>query len=200
MSGTEATRTSLIPVRVTCASRCPRSIGLSRSARERKYGANTVGYPGANDDERELLLTWLAFLRESILMKLGDLDEQQARWRPNDRLVPIAGVVFHLTEVEERWIEAAYLGNDYTAKQEDEFTVDNSLTVDDLATSYRQRGLRTELVVRGASDLADRCRRPWALEERLDLRWVLLHLLEETARHAGHADATRELLDGVVGL
>ncbi len=166
-------------------------------------GETTVGkmdYPGANADERELLLSWLAALREAILGKLEDLDDQQARWRPHDRLVPIAGVVFHLTEVEERWIEAAYLGNDYTAKQDDEFAVDSSVTVEELAARYRSRGHRTDVVVRGATNLGDRCRRRWAVEQRLDLRWVLIHLIEETARHAGHVDATREMLDGVVGL
>jgi hypothetical protein len=62
--------------------------------------------------------------------------------------------------------------------------------------AYRVRAARTDEIVRG-TDLLHACHRPG--HPGIDLRWVLLHLIEETARHAGHADATRELLDGKTG-
>ena len=61
--------------------------------------------------------------------------------------------------------------------------------------AYRARGVATEAVVRSRPSLAVPCSR----REGTDLRWVLLHLINETARHAGHADAIRELLDGTTG-
>jgi hypothetical protein len=69
------------------------------------------------------------------------------------------------------------------------------LTVEDAVAAYRQRAGATDAVVRASPSLAVPCQR----EEGADLRWVLLHLINETARHAGHADAVRELLDGVTG-
>jgi hypothetical protein len=68
------------------------------------------------------------------------------------------------------------------------------LTVPSAAARYRARAATTEETTRSL-DLARRC----TDGSGRDLRWVLLHLIEETARHAGHADATRELLDGTTG-
>ena len=61
--------------------------------------------------------------------------------------------------------------------------------------AYRARATATNAAVRAMGSLAEPCQG----EEGTDLRWVLLHLINETARHAGHADATRELLDGTTG-
>ncbi|HUA96421.1 MAG TPA: DUF664 domain-containing protein, partial [Acidimicrobiales bacterium] len=67
--------------------------------------------------------------------------------------------------------------------------------VDAARAAYRQRAVTTNAAVRALPSLDEPCRsRP-----DTDLRWVLLHLINETARHAGHADAVRELLDGAVG-
>lgn len=74
---------------------------------------------------------------------------------PDDRLLPIIGIINHLAHVEWRWIDGRYLCHEFPPKH----------------------------VLLG-------------LEEPLDLRWAVLHLIEETARHAGHADVIRELLDG----
>lgn len=70
----------------------------------------------------------------------------------------------------------------------------SELTVAAAVSAYRTRASLTDQTVRSLP-LHTRC----ALEEGTDLRWVLLHLINETARHAGHADATRELLDGTTG-
>lgn len=70
--------------------------------------------------------------------------------------------------------------------------------VDDAVDRYRAIWARVDAVV-AASSLDDRCRGLDPDEEPANLRWVLMHLLEETARHAGHADVLRELLDGSTG-
>ncbi|MBO0827132.1 MAG: DUF664 domain-containing protein [Streptosporangiales bacterium] len=151
------------------------------------------GFPHGMADERELFLHWLDFLRGAVIRKLDGLDESQARWRPDGRLISVLGVVNHLTHVEWRWIDGGMRGEEVD-RSEAEFTPGDELTVPDAVAAYRERAAKTEAAVREMS-LTDPCRRL----EGTDLRWVLLHLVNETARHAGHADATRELIDGTVG-
>ena len=149
--------------------------------------------PPPTADERELLLAWLGHLRSSILRKLEDLSEEQARWTPEGALISVLGVVNHLTHVEWRWVDGKMLGAE-TSRSEAEFHPDPELTVAEACARYRAREAETERAVRGLA-VTEPCRDG----SGRDLRWVLLHLVEETARHAGHADATRELLDGTTG-
>lgn len=152
-----------------------------------------VTMPLALDDERESYLAWLAYLRAAVLRKLDGLDEAGARWQPGEHLICVLGVVNHLTHVEWRWIDGGF-GGVAVQRDEAEFTPGPERTVAEVAEGYRQRAARTEEAVRSLS-LTDRCQ----LDQSVNLRWVLLHLINETARHAGHADATRELLDGTTG-
>lgn len=151
--------------------------------------------PEPTSNENELLLAYLDAQRDAVLRKLDGLDEEQARWRPDGKLIAIAGIVNHLTHVEWRWTEGAFLGGD-VSRSEEEFVVPPERPLADVVAAYRDRAARTDEIVR-AADLDQLCRGS-AYQEH-SLRWVMLHLIEETARHAGHADATRELLDGVTG-
>lgn len=76
-------------------------------------------------------------------------------------------------------------------RDEAEFTPERDRTVAEVADRYQHRGVLTEETVRSLS-LVEPCQ----LDPSVNLRWVLLHLINETARHAGHVDVTRELLDG----
>ena len=149
--------------------------------------------PPPTSDERELLLGWLGHLRTSILRKLEGLTEEQARWTPDGALIPLLGIVNHLTSVEWRWLDGKMLGAE-TTRSEAEFRPGPELTVADAVVRYGERGEATVRTVRSLP-MTEPCRDG----SGRDLRWVLLHLIEETARHAGHADATRELLDGTTG-
>jgi hypothetical protein len=149
--------------------------------------------PAPTADERELLLGWLGHLRTSIVRKLADLDEEQARWTPDGALIPLLGIAHHLTQVEWRWMDGTMLGAP-TSRSEEEFRPGPELTVADAVARYRERAGRTEQQARSVALTT-----PCTDGSGRDLRWVLLHLIEETARHAGHADATRELLDGTTG-
>ena len=151
------------------------------------------GFPVGTSDERELFLRWLGFLRGAVLRKVEGLTEEQARWTPNGRLISLIGIVNHLTHVESRWIEGAMYGRE-VSRSEEEFRPGTELTVGAAVDAYLERGAATDAAVRSMS-LAQPC----TSGDARDLRWVLLHLINETARHAGHADATRELLDGVTG-
>jgi uncharacterized damage-inducible protein DinB len=152
-----------------------------------------IGFPQGTRDEVELYLRWLAFLRGAVIRKVEGLDDESARWTPDGALLPLIGIVNHLTNVEWRWVDGGMLGADVD-KRADEYTPGPALTVAGALSAYRERAATTEAAVRSLS-LDDPC----AYGVDTDLRWVLLHLINETARHAGHADATRELLDGTVG-
>jgi|SRR5580700_3542816 uncharacterized damage-inducible protein DinB len=149
-------------------------------------------FPEGNTDERELLLSWLGFLRGAVLRKIDGLTEDDSRWTPSGRLISLLGIVNHLTRLEWRWIDGAMRGED-TSRDTAEFYPGPELTVAAAIAAYLDRAVATDAYVR-ATPLDTPCR-----VGNTDLRWVLLHLINETARHAGHADATRELLDGTVG-
>jgi uncharacterized damage-inducible protein DinB len=150
-------------------------------------------FPRGHADERELFLDWLRFLRGVVIRKTEGLSEEQARWTPDGALLPLLGIVNHLTNVERRWIDGAMKGAE-TDRHEEEFTPGSELTIAAAIAAYRDRAAATDEVVRSMP-----LDTPSRQGHDTDLRWVLLHLINETARHAGHADATRELLDGQTG-
>lgn len=150
--------------------------------------------PGTGD-EKLLLGGTLAFLRESIVRKASGIDDEQARWRPDGKLISLVGTVNHLAHVEWRWIDGAFLG-EQVSRDEGEFAADG-VSIADAIESYRERGRKTDAVIAAAASLDESAGSEWGGTR--DLRWILTHLIQETARHAGHADATREMLDGTVG-
>lgn len=156
-----------------------------------------IGFPRGTSDEKDLFLRWLGFLRGAVIRKVEGLSEDDARWTPDGRLISLLGIVNHLTHAEVRWIDGGMLGGtrrEEVTKDSDEYTPGPELTVGAAVDAYRARAAKTDGTVRAMS-LTEPC--VWG--EGTDLRWVLLHLINETARHAGHADATRELLDGTTG-
>jgi uncharacterized damage-inducible protein DinB len=155
-----------------------------------------VDTPVGTLDERELLLRWLGYLRGAVLRDVAGLTDEQARWRPDGRLICLLGIVNHLTHVEWRWIDGGFSGAE-TSRSEEEFAPGPDLTLEAAVRAYVARGESTDATVRSLASLEVPCRR--RADEGTDLRWVLIHLINETARHAGHADAARELLDGTTG-
>jgi len=157
-------------------------------------------------DERELLLRFLHRQREEVVAVAEGLSDEQARWRPDGALLSIVGVINHLTHVEWRWVEGRYLGRPFPERT-NEFNAEG-ISVREVCAAYWSQAQRTDDLVRAAPSLGVAClgqEGDWppahtllGLNEPLDLRWVVLHLIEETAHHAGHADATRELLDGTI--
>ncbi|MGC2191959.1 MAG: DinB family protein [Candidatus Dormiibacterota bacterium] len=153
-----------------------------------------LDFPVGNPDERELLLSWLHFLRGAILRKVQGVSDEAAHWHPDGGLISLLGIINHLTHVEWRWIDGSMLGEE-VSRSEEEFHPGPELTVEAAVAAYRARAEKTDAVVRSTPSLAA----PSNSGKERDLRWVLLHLINETARHAGHADSTRELLDGTTG-
>jgi uncharacterized damage-inducible protein DinB len=155
--------------------------------------ASDTSFPAGTSEEVELYLRWLGYLRGAVLRKIEGLSDADARWTPEGALIPLLGIVNHLTQVEWRWIDGGIRGED-VSRSEQEFRPGPALTVATAVGAYRDRAAATDQAVR-STPLSARC----AWGEDTDLRWVVLHLINETARHAGHADATRELLDGTTG-
>jgi uncharacterized damage-inducible protein DinB len=153
-----------------------------------------IEFPHGHDDQREMLLEWLAYLRGAVLRNAEGLSDELAQERPQGRLISIAGVVNHLTRVEWRWIDGGFRGAE-VQRSEREFIPDADLGT--LIDRYEARASATEQAVRTLTLETRSDPKSWA--DGHDLRWVLIHLINETARHAGHADAVRELLDGRTG-
>jgi hypothetical protein len=155
-------------------------------------------------DEPALLAAWLDWHRETVHHKCAGLAEPDA-WRaplPASPLTSAAGLVQHLTSVESYWFERVVAGLDvplhWTDEDPDlEWRPRPGFGLAEALLAYRRQCVTSRLLVAGL-DPGALCqgRRRGHL---VSVRWVLLHMIEETARHNGHLDAVRELVDGVVG-
>jgi uncharacterized damage-inducible protein DinB len=153
--------------------------------------------------EREGLLAFLEHQRQAVRNATYGLSDDQARLRPTPSELSLGGIVTHLAYGERGWTDRAQgtpLGDtaleDYMAS----FRLPEGTTLAAALREYEQAGERTDATIAGIDDLGQRVplpAAPWFPDpERCTVRWVLLHLIEETARHAGHADVLREALDG----
>ncbi|MFB7778958.1 DinB family protein [Streptomyces bauhiniae] len=154
--------------------------------------------PSLNADEKTTLLTFLDYLRESVLAKAAGVPEPAVRTASVPSGTSLLQLLKHLTAVELNWFVWASTGADRDP-WEDEGTVSADDTASDLADAYRAAIVRANEVALACADLD----RPGARSLREtpppSMRWVLVHMIEETARHAGHADIVREQIDGSTG-
>lgn len=150
--------------------------------------------PKSAGGERETLLMLLQYQRDSVVRKVTGIGDGLARERVVGSETTLLWLLKHLARAETLWVTHRFAGED-TGLVDD--TVGPDDTVAAALASYRHTWERVDKVVAAAS-LNDLCRRP-DTDEAVNLRWVLMHLLEETARHAGHADIIREQLDGQTG-
>ncbi|HEX6327696.1 MAG TPA: DinB family protein [Jiangellaceae bacterium] len=156
-------------------------------------------------DERTQLVGWLDLQRAIVHWKCEGLSEQDAHRAvlPTSPLMTMAGIVSHLRWVEQTWFEVLFLGRPAVGPQFDETVEDADMMVDDvpmqqLLDQYeRQCRISNEIIAQHSLDEAGR--HPDFKSAGATLRWMLIHMVEETARHAGHADIIRELIDGSKG-
>jgi hypothetical protein len=147
--------------------------------------------PRSTAGERETLLALLQFQRESMVRKVEGVSESDARRRLVGSATTLLWLVQHLAHAETLWVVRRFAGDEAGV-------VDSSETVSDAIDAYRATWRRVDAVIaRESFDKA--CCGLAADEPSANLRWVVMHLLEETARHAGHADILRELIDGSTG-
>jgi uncharacterized damage-inducible protein DinB len=148
-------------------------------------------------DEREALLTFLGQQRSALCATAFGLTDEQARRTPAASPLSLGGLIKHAGRTERRWVVAGIAGRplpglwpieDWPA----DFRMTDEETLDSLLSYYAETARLTGQIVADVSDLGQ----PSAVNEEQSVRWVLFHLIQETARHAGHADIIRESLDG----
>jgi uncharacterized damage-inducible protein DinB len=146
--------------------------------------------------EKETLREFLDYLRESVVLKVTGVDDASARRSTLPSGTTLLGLVKHLTEVEIAWFSFAFAGNDRAVPSDE---LDPNDTVESVLSAYQAAVNASNDIVNGCDDLQRLCARALTTPEPLSLRWVLVHMVEETARHAGHADILREQFDGQTG-
>src|SRR6266542_4178562 len=137
------------------------------------------------ESERDVLLFFLNRVRDAVVRASAGLTGEQQRLPGVPSGTNLLGLIRHLTAVEEHWFQRVFLGGDCI--------IDMSMDVPAGAT-------RDEVVAaRPALSAVARIANPGE-DQAVSLRRIMVHMIEETARHAGHADILREQIDGAVGL
>ncbi|MEJ3749476.1 DinB family protein [Actinomycetes bacterium KLBMP 9797] len=145
--------------------------------------------------EVERLRTVLDGLRAGVLKKLAGLSDHDARRSTVDSGTNLAGLVQHLTFVESMWFEEIVAGRK-AARGDRSMRVDPSVSLRTLRAEYRAACAASNEIIAAVGDADAPVIRDGKTS---DLRSVLLAVIEETARHAGHADIIREQIDGRTG-
>lgn len=155
--------------------------------------------PPAGGTERETLLGYLSRQRELVSWKLDGLSDEAARSVATSTGLTIHGLVRHLENVERWWLRDVLLGEqglayDWTDDDEDgDLHVADDVRLLDLLESYRAETVRCDRAIADLDLDAVSARRDRSL------RWIVLHLVEETSRHLGHLDLLCELAGGRLG-
>jgi uncharacterized damage-inducible protein DinB len=161
--------------------------------------------PVKDADERTALLGWYDLQRGIVRLKAEGLTDEQAHRAllPTSPLMTVAGIVSHLAACEDLWFRECFLGERASGRgfgpdagEDDDFRVEG-VTLEQVLADYEAACARTDATV-AAHDLDDTGSTAIHSVGDATLRWMLLHMLEETARHAGHLDLLREQLDGEV--
>jgi uncharacterized damage-inducible protein DinB len=150
-------------------------------------------------DERDALQAFLEHERHVLVVAAYGLTDEQAWSAPTVSSLSIAGLLEHMSSTERTWA-AMVAGEPRAADPEPSLT-----ELDALVAGYERAMSATDAVIDAVDDLDRIVRVPegtrWAPPDiEWSVRWVLLHLIHETARHAGHADIIRESIDGATAL
>ncbi|MGN9907765.1 DinB family protein [Phytohabitans sp. LJ34] len=150
--------------------------------------------PGISADEKTTLVGFLNYLRDAITAKATGVPEPQVRTPGVPSGTSLLGLIKHLTSVERYYFQGADVRN-WAAT----FKPTRKDTVDSVLAGYRQAVAEANAVIESCDDLAQPVPRSVNAKSAPSMRWLLTHMIEETARHAGHADILREQIDGATG-
>jgi uncharacterized damage-inducible protein DinB len=163
--------------------------------------------PAQNAGELEMLAGWLEHHRGILIWKCGGLTAEQLRQRavPPSTL-SLLGLVRHMAEVERGWFQQIFLGEDvpdlYVRSDDDDADFNDVDQADpaEAFSAFERECAASRRAVEEAPGLdalskrpSERTGQPWSL------RWIVTHMIEEYARHNGHADLLRERVDGTTG-
>ncbi|MER7808453.1 DinB family protein [Streptomyces sp900116325] len=156
--------------------------------------------------EREALCSFLDKQRADLLRKVEGVSDKDARMTPTASSLSLMGLLKHSALWERRWFQVIVAGRPLPGEwpeaevqdwQDEDFRVDEQDTVKRWTAFFEEQVAISREIVAGLG-LEAPCRRSDLVDR--NLRWVLLHMIEETARHAGHADIIRESIDGSTGI
>lgn len=151
---------------------------------------------------KDTLLAMLENNRAVMVWKLAGLTREQAIRPVVASGTSLLGMVKHLAYVERWWFDDFFAGNDVEYPWSDgdpdaDFRIEDDETIDSVVALYTESIARSNEITADAEmdDLSVGDRRG----EQYALRWIVAHMIEETARHAGHADIVREVIDETTG-
>jgi hypothetical protein len=153
-----------------------------------------TGPPSPDGDEQSTLLGFLDYVREAVAAKLEGAPEPQVRQAAVPSGTNLLGLVTHLTAVE-RFV---FLGQDATSWPKT-FRPGKDDTIAGVLDRYREAMAEANQRLRACTELAEPAAAAPGRGSSPSMRWALTHMIEETGRHAGHADILRELIDGSTG-
>ena len=165
-------------------------------------GADGRTEPAFTLGERDMLEGWLEFHRDTLRWKVDGLDDDQIRQRSvPPSTMSLLGLVRHMADVERNWFRRVLAGEDAPAifwsdddPDGDFDNVDAAVPADDRAVWEAEVGAARAIAAsRSLDDTGLRRGQPCSL------RWIYVHMIEEYARHNGHADLLRERIDGATG-
>jgi uncharacterized damage-inducible protein DinB len=167
---------------------------------DRRFTGPTTG------DERRILVDVLGAQRTTLQMKCSGLGSQLSLRSVEPSTLSLLGLIRHLADVERRWFRQVLAAQDAPALFSSPALPDGDFdgatgdtrTVTDAWKAWRAEVTFAEQFVTEAADLDVEGEDPW--RGTVSLRWVLIHMIEEYARHNGHADLLRERIDGAVGV
>ena len=162
-------------------------------------------HPPNTGNERAQLDAWLAFYRATLLRKCAGLALEQLTRRPvATSSLSLLGILRHMTFVEQIWFDVRFAGTTVTeyyksaGDRDADFNELDSAPLDEVIANFQTACERADELARG-HELDEQVAEPGKGREKVDLRWIYLHMIEEYARHCGHADILRELIDEETG-
>lgn len=154
------------------------------------------------------MIGFLDYYRELLIDKASGLTDEQLHTRLEPSSLTLGGLLNHMALVEYDWFVGDILGQPlpepwasapWDEDRDWEFSSAHEVPTDELFVRYRRAIERSNEIVAGIDDLGQLAVRSPGEGETWSIRWILVHMIEETARHCGHADLIRESLDGATG-
>lgn len=164
--------------------------------------------PTGAPNERQGLEEFLDYYREVMRRKVIGLDSAALNKTVAASSLTLGGIIKHLSLVEEQWFVEDILGQelsepwasiDWQADRDWDFESASADTPDYLLTLHAEACEQSRQILAGIDDLDTLVARVPSSGDRFNVRWVLIHMIEEYARHVGHADLIRESIDGATG-
>ena len=195
------TRTAWVRARYGCGTLASRPAGAVGRGR---VTSTVREVPFSTATERDALCSFLDQARDALIRKVDGLSDKDARTASTVSSLSLLSLLKHSAIWEHRWFQIIFAGHsfpdEWPAVNEDRdatFALGEDDTVESVLAYYLEQ-IAVSREITASADLDARCVRTDLVDE--NLRWVAMHLIQETARHAGHADIIREAIDGSRGL